>query len=110
MKDCVFCKIVNGEIPKDFRFKDDNVLAFDDINPVASTHILFIPKIHVNAFEELEDDNVLSSMRRGIQRLVEENGLVGKGYKLIVNGGGGQVVNHLHVHLIGPTGLHAPVK
>jgi len=110
MNDCIFCEIVKGEIPKDFRFKDENVLAFDDIHPVAKVHVLFISKEHYGAFEELHDDDVLSSIRKGIQKIVEETGLVGKGYKILANGGGGQVINHLHFHLIGPTGLQAPIK
>lgn len=107
---CIFCEIVKGEIPKDFRFKDGNVLAFDDIHPVAKVHVLFIPKEHIGSFEDLTDDDVLASVRRGIQKIVADTGLVGKGYKIIVNGGGGQVVSHLHFHLIGPTGLNAPVR
>ncbi len=107
---CIFCEIVKGEIPKDFRYKDANVLAFDDIHPVAKVHVLFISKEHVDAFEKLTDDDILSSVRRGIQKVVEDTGLGDKGYKIIVNGGGGQVVNHLHFHLIGPTGLNAPIK
>lgn len=110
MTDCIFCEIVKGEIPKDFRFKDENVLAFDDIHPVAKVHVLFIPKEHIAAFENLFDDEILSSIRKGIQKIVEQNDLVGKGYKIIVNGGGGQVINHLHFHLIGPTGLHVPIE
>lgn len=107
---CIFCEIVRGDIPKDFRYKDSNVLAFDDIHPVAKVHVLFIPKVHVDTFENLYDDEVLSSVRKGIQKIVEEEKLVGKGYKILVNGGGGQVINHLHFHLIGPTGLQAPIK
>lgn len=107
---CIFCEIARGEIPKDFRFKDSNVVAFDDIHPVAKVHVLFIPREHIDAFENLTDDDVLSSIRKGIQKVVDETELVGKGYKIIVNGGGGQIVNHLHFHLIGPTGLQAPIK
>jgi histidine triad (HIT) family protein len=110
MNDCIFCEIVKGEIPKDFRFKDENIVAFDDIHPVAKVHVLFIPKEHVAAFEDLMDDDILSSVRHGIQKIVRQEGLVGKGYKIIVNGGGGQVINHLHFHLIGPTGVHVPVE
>lgn len=110
MTDCIFCEIVKGEIPKDFRYKDANVVAFDDIHPVAKVHVLFISKEHYGAFEELTDDDVLGSIRRGIQKVVAETDLVGKGYKIVLNGGGGQVINHLHFHLIGPTGLHAPIK
>jgi histidine triad (HIT) family protein len=110
MTDCIFCKIVKKEIPKKLAYEDDNIVAFDDINPVAKVHILFVPKNHMDAFEDLTDDNILSSVRHGIQKIVEQNDLIGKGYKVVVNGGGGQVINHLHFHLIGPTGLHAPIK
>lgn len=105
--DCIFCKIVNREIPKKFVYEDENILAFDDINPVNKVHILFIPKKHVEAFENLEDDKIFPSVRRAIQKFVKEEDLVGKGYKILVNGGGAQVVNHLHFHLIGPIGLNA---
>ena len=110
MTDCIFCEIVKGEIPKDFRYKDSNVVAFDDIHPVAKVHVLFISKEHVDSFENLNDDDILVSVRRGIQKVVEQTNLVGQGYKIVANGGGGQVINHLHFHLIGSTGLHAPVK
>lgn len=110
MQDCIFCQIAKGEIPKNFRYEDENVVAFDDINPVAKVHVLFTPREHVSAFEELLDDNVLSSVRRGIQKIVEQTNLVGKGYKIVVNGGGAQVINHLHFHLIGPIGTNAPIK
>lgn len=110
MTDCIFCKIVKGEIPKDFRYQDEKIVAFDDINPVAKVHVLFIPREHVDAFEKLSDDQVLFSIRHGIQKVAEEMGLVGKGYKIIVNGGGAQVINHLHFHLIGPTGLHTTLE
>lgn len=79
-------------------------MGFDDINPVNETHILFIPKSHYDAFEKLDDDMVMSSVRKGIQKLVKERVLIGKGYKIVVNGGGAQVINHLHFHLIGPIG------
>ncbi len=110
MTDCIFCEIVKGEIPKDFRYKDENIVAFDDIHPVAKVHVLFISKDHIPSFENLIDDGILNSMRRGIQKIVEQTDLVGKGYKVVINGGGAQVINHLHFHLIGPTGLNAPVK
>jgi len=109
MNDCIFCKIVTGEIPKDFVYQDENIVAFDDISPVKPTHVLFIPKVHVESFEKIEDDKFLASIRRGIQKVVEKKGLIGKGYKIVVNGGGAQVINHLHFHLMGPVGLHAKV-
>lgn len=110
MNDCIFCEIVKGEIPKDFVYKDANIVAFDDIHPVAKVHVLFASKEHVSSFEDLQDDDILASVRRGIQKVVAQNDLVGKGYKIVVNGGGAQIINHLHFHLIGPTGLKAPIR
>lgn len=103
--DCIFCKIVRGEIPKEFRFQDDLIVAFDDINPVAKTHVIFTPREHIKAFEELTNDAILSSVRKGIQKVVSDRQLVGVGYKILVNGGGAQIIDHLHFHLIGPIGL-----
>jgi len=105
MEDCIFCKIVRGEIPKEFRYKDDNIVAFDDINPAAKTHVIFAPKEHIKAFEDLTSDAILGSVRLGMQKLISEKNLAGVGYKIIVNGGGAQIVDHLHFHLIGPIGL-----
>lgn len=107
MKDCIFCKIINKEIPKEFRYEDEFVVAFDDINPVNKTHILFIPKKHIESFEEIRNDEFLPSIRKGIQKISRDEKLLDKGYKILVNGGGAQVVNHLHFHLIGPIGLNA---
>ncbi len=107
MKDCVFCKIVRGEIPKDFRYEDDLVIAFDDIHPQAKTHILLVPKKHLDSFDQLtdEDEKIFSSVRRAAEKVVKEAGLMGKGYKIQVFAGGAQTVDHLHFHLIGPIGL-----
>ncbi len=105
MENCIFCKIASGQIPKKFRYQDENIVAFDDINPQASTHVVFIPRDHIENFEMLTDDSILASVRRGMQEVVKEKKLVGRGYKVLVNGGGAQVVEHLHFHLIGPIGL-----
>jgi histidine triad (HIT) family protein len=105
VKECIFCKIVKGEIPKEFRYKDDLIVAFDDIRPQAETHVLFVPKEHYGNFEQLTSDKVLASIRNGIQQLVKETKLAGRGYKIQVFGGGAQTVDHLHFHLIGPVGL-----
>jgi len=107
MNHCIFCKIVKGEIPKEFRYEDEFVVAFDDINPANKVHVLFVPKKHIESFEKIEDDKFFPSIRCGIQKVVEKEKLVGKGYKVLVNGGGAQIVNHLHFHLIGPIGLNA---
>ncbi len=104
MDNCIFCKIVAREIPKEFSYEDENVIAFPDVNPVRPVHILFMPKIHIEDFNNLEDTKILDSIRKAIQAAITEKGLMGKGYRMIVNGGGAQIVNHLHFHLIGPMG------
>ncbi len=107
MKDCIFCKIVKKEIPKELRYEDDLIVAFDDINPQAATHVLFIPKKHLESFDVLseKDENILLSVRRGVEKIVGETELAGHGYKIQVFAGGAQTVDHLHFHLIGPIGL-----
>lgn len=105
MNNCVFCKIVKGEIQKEFRYQDEEIVAFDDIRPQADIHVLFAARKHIDAFESLKDDKILSSVRIGIQKIVSENKLVGRGYKILVFGGGAQTIGHLHFHLIGPIGL-----
>lgn len=103
---CVFCKIISGEIPKDFSYEDETVVAFDDINPVARVHLLVIPKEHISDFFEAKNEKIHTSIVKALHHLIEKKELMGKGYKLEVNGGGAQIVPHLHFHLIGPTGVH----
>ena len=107
MEECIFCKIVRKEIPKDFRYEDNLVVAFDDINPRADIHVLFVPKKHLETFESLTeaDIKILSSIRAGINKYAQEVKLIGRGFKIVVYAGGAQTVNHLHFHLIGPIGL-----
>lgn len=106
MKDCVFCKITKGEIPKEFAYEDSEVVAFNDLNPVAKVHLLVIPKTHISDFFEAKNEKTHHAIVRALHHLIEKNGLMGKGYRLEVNGGGAQIVPHLHFHLIGPIGVH----
>ena len=105
MKDCIFCKIVKHEIPKEFKYEDETVLAFDDINPVAPVHLIIIPKKHIEDFFEVSDDNVHLKISKAIKNLIEKTGLDKKGYRIEVNGGGAQEIFHLHFHLFGPRRL-----
>lgn len=102
MKDCIFCKIVRREIPKEFKYEDENILAFDDVHPVAPVHLLIIPKQHVEDFFELKEDKIHLAISQAIQHLIEKTGLNTKGYRIEVNGGGSQDLFHLHFHLFGP--------
>lgn len=104
---CIFCKIISGEIPKEFAYEDESVVAFDDINPVAKVHLLVIPKEHISDFFENKNEKTHTAIVKALHHLIEKKQLMGKGYKIEVNGGGSQIVPHLHFHLIGPTGVHA---
>jgi len=99
---CLFCKIVNKEIPANIILEDDDFLAFHDINPKAPVHILVIPKVHVDSFNEV-NGNLMASMTTFIQKLVKEVKIDESGYRVITNIGsdGGQEVKHLHFHVLG---------
>ena len=102
---CIFCQIVAGEIPSDMLYQDDEVFTFRDINPVAPTHILIIPKKHVESLAQLPDDEtpIVGYMTKIANRLAKDEGIFESGYRLVISCGqqGGQVVPHLHMHLIG---------
>lgn len=102
-KTCVFCKIVSGEIPKEFTYEDSDILAFPDINPMSKIHLLIIPKKHVEDFFHADRD-ITVKITDGVRRLIDKEKLMGKGYRIVVNGGGAQDVYHLHFHLRGPVG------
>lgn len=98
---CIFCKIVEGEIPNKTVLENDEFLAFEDIQPQAKHHILIIPKAHVDSFDKL-DPNVMVSMTSFIHEVAEKLGVRESGYRVITNIGdhGGQEVKHLHFHLL----------
>ena len=102
--DCLFCKIANKIIPTKFEYEDEDVVAFNDIYPKAPVHILIIPKKHIESVKTLEetDKEVVGEMVLVTKKIAEDNDL--QGYKLIVNVGreGGQLVDHLHWHLVSP--------
>ncbi len=104
MSDCLFCKIVAGEIPGDMVYEDDKVVAFKDINPKAEVHLLVIPREHIASLNELapEHDALVAHMMRVIPQLAKSQGLDG-GFRTIINTGkgGGQIIFHLHMHLMG---------
>lgn len=101
MEECVFCKIVRGEIPTNFIYQDDQIAVFKDINPVKPIHLLVIPKSHIGDFTNIEPD-ILFRIKSKIADLVEERGLKEKGYRVEVNGGAAMGVPHLHFHLLAP--------
>lgn len=105
MDNCLFCKIIKGEIPSTKVYEDNEILAFRDINPVAPVHVLVIPKKHIASLAELqqEDENLIGKIYGVINKIAKQENILEKGYRVIVNCGedGGQEVKHLHFHLIG---------
>ena len=109
MEDCIFCKIIKGEIPSNKVYEDEEILAFHDINPAAPIHILVIPKKHIDSLAKIEkEDEILIGKIYGvINKIAEEKGFKDEGYRVIVNCGenGGQEVMHLHFHILAGTKL-----
>jgi histidine triad (HIT) family protein len=103
--DCIFCQIVAGKIPSKTVEQDEKVIAFRDINPQAPTHILIIPKNHIPSLTDLSeaDTPLLEHMVRVANQIARKEGVSEKGYRLVINCGkeGGQIVPHLHLHLLG---------
>jgi len=103
--DCIFCKIIKGEIPSTKLYEDDELLAFEDINPVAPVHFLVIPKEHIEVLDDVEERHapMLGRMLQVATKLAKEKGVGETGYRQIINcrEQAGQVVFHLHLHIIG---------
>jgi histidine triad (HIT) family protein len=104
-EECIFCRIVAGEVPSDIVYQDEDFLAFRDILPKAPIHVLIIPKTHITSAAELTEgqQNLVGRLIIIAKNLAEKEGIAKKGYRLVINCGpeGGQVVPHLHLHLIG---------
>ena len=107
--DCLFCKIIKGEIPSAKVYDDDRLLAFKDINPVAPVHVLIIPKTHVENINEINENNseYIKHIYEKMGEIAKNAGVFESGYRLICNCGedAGQEVKHLHFHMIGGTKL-----
>ena len=110
MSDCIFCKIVDGEIPSDKVYEDELCMAFNDVNPVAPTHILIIPKKHKKSLNEMDNEKLLGKLMLAAKKIAKEQGLSQDGYRIVNNTGklGGQTVNHFHLHLLGGRNLQWP--
>ncbi len=109
--DCLFCKIIAGEIPAEVIYRDEQVIAIRDINPVAPVHLLLLPIRHISSVAEAQagDEALLGALALTAARLAAEAGLA-RGYRLVINTGadGGQSVGHLHQHLIGGRAMRWP--
>ena len=113
MTDCVFCKIVRGEIPCGKVYEDDQVLAFDDIQPMAPVHVILIPKKHIATLMDLDAKNmdVTGDLMLAAQKVARIKNISDSGFRTVINcnAEGGQVVFHLHMHLLGGRKLQDPL-
>jgi len=103
MNNCIFCKIRDKEIAKEFTYEDEDVMVFPDIHPLKPIHLLVVPKIHVEDFLEFNDQELMSKVKKVINKMIKEQELAdGRGYRVSANGGGAQIVKHAHFHVMGP--------
>ncbi len=104
-EDCIFCKIIENEIPTEFLYENDQVVVFKDINPLAPIHLLLVPKKHIRSINDLEDSDsaIVSELIMAAKDMAEKMSVDKSGYRIFFNveKGGGQEVFHLHLHLIG---------
>lgn len=109
--DCVFCKIASNEIPSKKVYEDDQIVAFNDLDPQAPVHVLIIPKKHIQSADQIADDdtNIIGKIFMVASKIAKEMGLK-KGYRIVNNCGedGGQTVPHLHFHLMGGRKMNWP--
>lgn len=115
MEDCIFCKIIKGEIPSEKVYENEDILAFKDINPAAPIHVLIIPKKHISTLMEIkeEDSALMAKIMSAVQQVAKIMNVDEKGFRLIANCGkdSGQEVMHIHFHLLagrklGPKIIH----
>lgn len=112
MADCLFCKIVSGEIPGAVVYQDDRLVAFKDINPQAPMHVLIVPRRHIPTLNDLtqQDDALVGEMIRRAAALAAEQGFAESGYRTVLNcnEGAGQSVFHIHLHVLGGRTMRWP--
>lgn len=108
--ECLFCRIVRGEIPAKFVAQDEHCVAFRDINPQAPVHVLVIPREHVPSLNEVRDPELVGRMHLLAAQVAREEGLAGRGYRTVINtnADAGQTVFHLHLHVLGGRSMEWP--
>ncbi len=110
--DCLFCKIIKNEIPSKTVYDDDEILAFEDVNPQAPVHILVIPKKHISTplDMEKEDNELIGRLFQVANKLAKDRGVAERGFRLVMNCNreAGQTVFHLHLHLLAGRAMHWP--
>ena len=112
MSDCIFCKIVNKELPAEIAYEDDKVLAFKDLSPQAPTHLLIIPKKHISTMNDIQEEDValIGHIKLTAAKLAKNLGFAEAGYRVVMNCNedGGQTVYHIHLHLLAGRSLAWP--
>ena len=100
MSDCIFCKIINGDFGTEFVYENESVVVFKDINPKADTHLLVVPRVHVESLNELNNKDLLGELMMTVKSTTEKLGI--KSYRTVINTGKevGQEVFHLHIHIL----------
>lgn len=113
MTECIFCKIIKGEIPSAHVYRDEQVTAFRDINPAAPTHILILPNKHIDSVNALtnDDEQLMGHLFTTAKQLAAQEDIAEGGYRLIMNTGAdaGQTVFHIHLHLLGGASMKHPM-
>lgn len=109
---CLFCSIANGDVPASLVYQDDSLVAFNDINPQAPTHVLIVPRRHIASLNDLQpgDDGIVGEMVRRAAAIAAERGIANGGYRTVFNTNrdAGQTVFHIHLHLLGGRSLGWP--
>lgn len=112
MAECLFCKIVNREIPASIVYEDERILAFNDVNPQAPTHVLIVPKAHIATLNDLSanDDQIVGELVRRAAAIAKDRGISAAGFRTVFNTNreAGQTVFHIHLHLLGGRTMHWP--
>ena len=113
MSDCIFCKIITGDIPSTNVFRDEQVTAFRDLNPAAPTHILLVPNKHIDSINTLtnDDEQLIGHLFTTAKHLAAQDGIAEGGYRLIINTNtnAGQTIFHIHLHLLGGAPMKHPM-
>lgn len=113
MADCIFCRIIKGDIPSTNVFRDEQVTAFRDLNPAAPTHILLVPNKHIDSINMLsnDDEKLIGHLFTTAKQLAAQEGIAEGGYRLIINTNAhaGQTVFHIHLHLLGGAPMKHPM-
>lgn len=102
MDNCIFCNIRDKKLPAKLLYEDDDVMAFPDVHPVKPVHVLVVPKQHIQELIAVQDPALFQKLFTVVQNMVKREGLTDKGYRITINGGGAQLIDHLHIHVMGP--------